>query len=227
MASASVAHPLPPGPTSLTPPANAGCVVVVPEAPPANYSSYYRVLAFLGASSQPSSTTIQVPAGQVKGLQSLLVNLPGGVSTPIAEVGAAIYQYLVGLTPPVAPNAPTGFGPIPASFGFGTLRAIVNGTDPKNTSYTLTPPASALGSAVLVPVSATGSNYASFYMVLAYFDATAGATVVALPTVPGILVVDLPNGIYTPTTEINAIIANNGGGGQPSGADGTMPPTSP
>ncbi|HEY1690535.1 MAG TPA: hypothetical protein VGG39_00150 [Polyangiaceae bacterium] len=214
------------GSPTLTPPANAGCAVLVPEPSPPNYSSYYRVLAFLGADSSPTTTTIAVPASKVAGRDSLRVDLPTGVSTPLAEIGAGIFQYLEGLTPPLPPNAPTGFGPIPATYGFGTQRAIVNGA--VSSPYTLTPPAGgALGSAVLVPVSADGSNYAAFYMILAYLDATAGNTALTLPAVDGILVLDLPNGIYTSTSEIAAIIDNNGGGGPPTGADGTMPPTSP
>ena len=218
MASATVAHALTPGPANITPPANAGSVVLIPEVSPTpHYSSYYRVLAFLGALSQPTTTTINVPASPVANLQPLLVNLPNGVSTPLAEIGAAIYQYLVSLSVP--PNAPTGFGPIPTHFGFGSLRTIVNGSVPASSPYSLSP--AKLGSAILVPVPPKDSIYQSFYMVFAYLDLTAGATNIQLPSVPGILVVDLPNGIYTTTSEINAIAANGGGGGQPGGADGT------
>ena len=178
------------------------------------------MLAFLAATSQPTTTTIQVPPSQVPGLQPLLVNLPNGVSTPLAEIAAAIYQYQQ--TQPVPIVAPTGFGPIPAAFGFGSEQSIISGTDPKQNPYLLKPVA--LGSAVLAPLPTSGSIYQSYYLVLAYLDATAGATSIQLPSVPGILIVDLPNGIYTTSTEIVAIATNGGGGGPPGGANGTIHP---
>jgi hypothetical protein len=87
---------------------------------------------------------------------------------------------------------------------------------------TVTPTAGMQGCAVLVPQTVPlGSSYGSYYSVLMYIGFNAGATPVQLPGVQGILLVDLPNGISTPLTEIAAAITSGGSGGPPSGVGGT------
>jgi hypothetical protein len=183
-----------------------GCAVLVPGVVPAGsaYSSFYDVIAFL--SIDAGATQVQLP--NVAGI--LLVDLPNGVSTPLSEIAAAVTAG----TPAVAP---TGIGPQPTDVAaYASVLSILS----SNSLVTVTPVAGTLGCLVLVP-SVPAGNYNSYYTVLAYIGAGAGATQIQTPKPAGILLVSLPNGICTPSTEIVAAITAFGSGGPPTGVGGT------
>jgi hypothetical protein len=78
------------------------------------------------------------------------------------------------------------------------------------------------GCMVLVPATPPpGTDYNSYYYVLAYLHEDAGPTAVELPNIEGILLVDLPQGLDTPLATIAAAIPANLSPGPPSGVGGT------
>jgi hypothetical protein len=223
MTYASVRGTLTAGSTPTIVPATGtqGCVILVPMPPPdPSYGSYYHVLAYLGVNAGP--TTVTLPPRTVADREILLVDLPDGVSTPLAEIAAAIteggYRGL-----------PQGIGQQPANFSIApnppTLLAGASYASPPADLL-----AGALGTLLLVPEGPpAGSDYGSFYSVLAYLAANGTValpngtlmTTIKLPPVAGIIRLDLLNGIFTPSTEIAAAITAGGSGGPPPGVGGT------
>jgi hypothetical protein len=101
----------------------------------------------------------------------------------------------------------------PADNSAPTVREILDGTV---TSTCLVEPLApspnspgACGTAVLVP------NGQDYYFVLIYIAGEEGGVTVSLPPVQGILVMDLPEGFFTPASDINQAIQNGTGGGPP------------
>jgi hypothetical protein len=216
MSYASVRGKLTPGMTTTIVPATdtLGYLVLVSGAPPAgsNYDAYYNVLVYIGVDA--GATKITLPAIAAGGL-ILLVDLPNGIGTSLAEIAAAITDGGYG-------GVPQGIGPQPTFASYASNPTDLAG----GTSYAFPPAATAVaagtpGTLLLVPQSPpAGSDYGSFYTVLAYV-ATNTTTAIALPSVAGILRLDVPNGIFTPSTEIAAAITTGGSGGPPTGVDGT------
>jgi len=212
MTYASVRGPLTPGATTMIVPATGtlGFVILVPATPPAGslYGTYYNVLVYVGISAGPTAVTL--PALTVAG-NILVVDLPSGVAKPLAEIAAAITKGKYG-------GVPQGIGPQPAFTSYAANPQLV----PPGALYAVSPAAGALGTVLLVPEGPpAGSGYGSFYTVLAYVSASASATNVSVPDVIGVLSLDLPNGIFTPSTEIAAAITSGASGGPPTGVGPT------
>jgi hypothetical protein len=99
-----------------------------------------------------------------------------------------------------------------------SVRTILDGG--ANPTYTVEPlnPSDVpgqCGTVVLVP------NGEAYYFALIYIGGEEGSVLVSLPPVQGILVMDLPNGMFTSQTEMNNAIQSGTGTGPP----GTVGPT--